>query len=212
MGTGQENEQFAHAWYICHEPAGHASESGRVVSPEMAVVLAWGKADFRDKMLDKGGVLVSSDKYVYEIDEMAYVTMRCNSPLRNCTAKINGIPVKVYHANGIWTVKHKMEQAGEMRVEFCYGNGKRTHADLLVIDNVKDLVNKRISFIRNRQQMNNPRDLRDGAYMVYDCEADSIYPNNTPNCNPVDRDEGAERVGMGVLLAQAIPLVRQERQ
>ena len=89
-----------------------------------------------------------------------------------------------------------------MRVEFCYGNGKRTHADLLVIDNVKDLVNKRISFIRNRQQMNNPRDLRDGAYMVYDCEADSIYPNNTPNCNPVDRDEGAERVGMGVLLAK----------
>ena len=58
-----------------------------------------------------------------------------------------------------------MEQAGEMRVEFCYGNGKRTHADLLVIDNVKDLVNKRISFIRNRQQMNNPRDLRDrGVY------------------------------------------------
>ena len=178
------------------------------LNPRESYRLKWrlfshgGKADFRDKMLDKGGVLVSSDKYVYEIGEMAYVTMRCNSPLRNCTAKINGIPVKVYHANGIWTVKHKMEQAGEMRVEFCYGNGKRTHADLLVIDNVKDLVNKRISFIRNRQQMNNPRDLRDGAYMVYDCEADSIYPNNTPNCNPVDRDEGAERVGMGVLLAK----------
>ena len=31
-----------------------------------------GKADFRDKMLDKGGVLVSSDKYVYEIGEMAF--------------------------------------------------------------------------------------------------------------------------------------------
>lgn len=29
-----------------------------------------------------------------------------------------------------------------------------------------------------------------------------IYLNNTPNCNPVDRDEGAERVGMGVLLAK----------
>ena len=160
---------------------------------------------FTGAMKDKKGLFEVADNgtiFLDEIGEMAYVTMRCNSPLRNCTAKINGIPVKVYHANGIWTVKHKMEQAGEMRVEFCYGNGKRTHADLLVIDNVKDLVNKRISFIRNRQQMNNPRDLRDGAYMVYDCEADSIYPNNTPNCNPVDRDEGAERVGMGVLLAK----------
>lgn len=87
---------------------------------------------------------------------------------------------------------------------------RESHADLLVIDNVKDLVNKRISFIRNRQQMNNPRDLRDGAYMVYDCEADSIYPNNTPNCNPVDRDEGAERVGHGRAVGQAIPLVRQK--
>ena len=38
--------------------------------------------------------------------------------------------------------------------------------------------------------------------MVYDNEKNEIYLNNTHNCNPVDRDEGAERVGMGVLLAK----------
>ena len=56
--------------------------------------------------------------------------------------------------------------------------------------------------------MNNPADLRDGAYMVYDNEGDSIYLNDTPNCNPVDRDEGAERLGMGVLLANQYLLTK----
>ena len=50
--------------------------------------------------------------------------------------------------------------------------------------------------------MRNRSDRRFGAFMVYDNEGDSIYPNNTRNCNPVDRDEGAERVGMGVFLAK----------
>ena len=40
---------------------------------------------------------------------------------------------------------------------------------------------------------------RKDAFMVYDNEKNEIYLNNTRNCNPVDRDEGAERVGMGVL-------------
>lgn len=61
------------------------------------------------------------------------------------------------------------------------------------------------------QQMNNPSDPRYGAYMVYDNEGDSIYLNDTPNCNPVDRDEGAERVGMGVLLAKQYRLTKDEK-
>lgn len=36
---------------------------------------------------------------------------------------------------------------------------------------------------------------RKDAFMVYDNEKNEIYLNNTRNCNPVDRDEGAERVG-----------------
>ena len=58
--------------------------------------------------------------------------------------------------------------------------------------------------------MTDPKDPRFGAYMVYDNEGDSIYPNNTPNCNPVDRDEGAERVGMGVLLAKQYRLTKDK--
>jgi len=101
-----------------------------------------------------------------------------------------------------------MEQAGEVRFDFYYNGNKQTHADCLVINNTADLIRKRVDFIRTRQQMNNPSDLRDGAYMVYDNEGDSIYLNDTPNCNPVDRDEGAERLGMGVLLAKQYLLTK----
>lgn len=101
-----------------------------------------------------------------------------------------------------------MEQAGEVRFDFYYNGNKQTHADCLVINNTADLIRKRVDFIRTRQQMNNPSDLRDGAYMVYDNEGDSIYLNDRPNCNPVDRDEGAERLGMGVLLAKQYLLTK----
>jgi len=40
--------------------------------------------------------------------------------------------------------------------------------------------------------------------MVYDNEKNEIYLNNTHNCNPVDRDEGAERVGMGGTLLDEV--------
>ena len=81
---------------------------------------------------------------------------------------------------------------------------------MLIIDNEKELIRKRVDFIRTHQQMTDPKDPRFGAYMVYDNEGDSIYPNNTPNCNPVDRDEGAERVGMGVLLAKQYRLTKDK--
>lgn len=178
------------------------------LNPGQSYRLKWrlfsheGATDFRDKLLSKGGVVVSSDKYVYESGETAQITLECHQPLQHCTARVNGVPVKIHQANSTWTVSHPMKQAGEVRVDFFYDNGKQTHADLLVINHISDLLDKRTQFIRQHQQMNNPHDPRDGAYMVYDGEADTIYLNDTPNCNPVDRDEGAERVGMGVLLAK----------
>ena len=94
-----------------------------------------------------------------------------------------------------------MDQLGEVRFDILYGAGKKTHANCLVISNVNDLIKKRVEFIVANQQMKSSNTRRD-AYMVYDNEKNEIYLNNTHNCNPVDRDEGAERVGMGVLLAK----------
>lgn len=181
---------------------------GESYSLEWHVFAHNGNDDFRRKLLEKGSVLVSCNKYVFEKGEKARVECRSLEPLEACTAKMNGVPVPVKQEGNLCFVEVPMEQAGEVRFDFCYNGNKQTHADCLVISNTADLIRKRVDFIRTRQQMNNPSDLRDGAYMVYDNEGDSIYLNDTPNCNPVDRDEGAERLGMGVLLAKQYLLTK----
>lgn len=181
---------------------------GESYSLEWHVFAHNGNDDFRRKLLERGSVLVSCNKYVFEKGEKARVECRSLEPLEACTAKMNGVPVPVKQEGNLCFVEVPMEQAGEVRFDFYYNGNKQTHADCLVISNTADLIRKRVDFIRTRQQMNNPSDLRDGAYMVYDNEGDSIYLNDTPNCNPVDRDEGAERLGMGVLLAKQYLLTK----
>ena len=169
-----------------------------------------GNEDFKQNLLKQGSTLVSSDKYVYQKGETARVVMQTALPLENCTARLNGVPVPVSRMNGRYVVETQLMQPGEVRVDFFYGNGKQTHADLLVISSEKALLEKRVDFIRTHQQINRQNDPRFGAYMIYDNEGDSIYLNDTPNCNPVDRDEGAERVGMGVLLAKQYRLTKND--
>ena len=183
-------------------------QPGESYSLEWHIFAHNGNDDFRRKLLEKGSVLVSCNKYVFEKGEKVRVECRSLEPLEACTAKMNGVPVPVKQAGNLCFVEVPMEQAGEVRFDFYYNGNKQTHADCLVISNTADLIRKRVDFIRTRQQMNNPSDLRDGAYMVYDNEGDSIYLNDTPNCNPVDRDEGAERLGMGVLLAKQYLLTK----
>lgn len=98
-----------------------------------------------------------------------------------------------------------MDQLGEVRFDILYGAGKKTHANCLVISNVNDLIKKRVEFIVANQQMKSSNTRRD-AYMVYDNEKNEIYLNNTHNCNPVDRDEGAEKSRYGGTFSKVLSI------
>lgn len=171
-----------------------------------------GNEDFKQQLLKHGSLLLSCNKYVFQKGETAHLTIQTNDSLENCRAEINGVPIPIKSTDNKnkYIVDIQLTQLGEVRLNIFYNNDKQTHADLLVVDNENKLIEKRVDFILSHQQMNNPTDPRYGAYMVYDNEGDSIYLNNTPNCNPVDRDEGAERVGMGVLLAKQYRLTKKE--
>lgn len=80
--------------------------------------------------------------------------------------------------------------------------GRTASAEWLVVSSFDNLLRQRAAFIVGHQQPLRHGDPRYGAYMVYDNEGDSIYLNDRPNCNPVDRDEGRERLGMGIFLAR----------
>ena len=166
-----------------------------------------GGDDFRQKLLERESVWVSCNKYVFEKGETALVKISGGQMVKDCILKKNDVTIPMKKQGTAWYAEVVMDQLGEVRFDILYGAGKKTHANCLVISNVNDLIKKRVEFIVANQQMKSSNTRRD-AYMVYDNEGDSIYLNDTPNCNPVDRDEGAERLGMGVLLAKQYLLTK----
>jgi hypothetical protein len=135
--------------------------------------------DFESQLLLRGGVVVSSDKYVYAVGETAEVNFRLPD-------------------GSTRTVRQTIRVPGEVRVTCRYGRGKTAEARLLDISGEQTLIGRRAAFILDHQQMNNAADPRYGAYMVYDNEGDSIETNDHGRS---DVDEGRERVGMGIFLA-----------
>lgn len=174
--------------------------------PQASCSVAWqissftSSEAFQNHLKETTGIAYA-DKYVYEKGEKANIVF-AKKNIKLCRATLNGVPVKVNMGSNKCSIEAPLLQAGESRVNLYYNDHQQTHLDLLVIDNIAQLISNRAQFILDHQQMNNRTDSRYGAFMVYDCEADSIYLNDRENCNPVDRDEGAERVGMGVFLAK----------
>ncbi|GLL54007.1 MULTISPECIES: DUF5695 domain-containing protein [Bacteroides] len=176
-------------------------EPGKEYSISWRLFSHKGIDDFQQKVLEKGSVFVSCNKYVFEKGETARIELAGASGVQKCIVKKNSSITPMYKEGDKWIAEIVMDQLGEVHLDISYGTNKQTHATCLVISNVDSLIQKRVDFILNHQQMKGS-DRRKDAFMVYDNEKNEIYLNNTPNCNPVDRDEGAERVGMGVLLAK----------
>lgn len=139
-----------------------------------------GERDFCDKAEGLGCRIVEAEKYVAAPGEKIQIAVGTG---KSCQVKMP-------------------KREGEYRHTIEYGNGKKTFADFFVVKDKNELISERLDFILANQRMLDKNDERYGAFMIYDCEGDSIYPNDTPNCNPVDRDEGAERTGMGVFIAK----------
>ncbi len=137
-------------------------------------IFAHGGDDFAAQMLKRGGTVVASDKYVYEVGETARVSFT--------TAK------------GTKTLSRVIERPGETVVSH-----NDTKAVLWGVGDIKALLAKRAAFILERQQMNDPTDPRDGAFMIYDNETESLV---TDPRGRHDLSAGRERLGMGCFLAE----------
>lgn len=167
------------------------------LAPGASMSVGWrvfrhaGHADFNRQMVAMGGAVVSSPKYVYEVGETATVSVTTGSGTQTKTVDIS--------------------RSGPADVTIEYAPGRTALARLLGVSSYEGIIQKRIDFIIDRQQMNDTSDPRHGAYMVYDNEGDSIYLNDGARASS-DTDEGRERVGMGVLIAKWQALHPSERQ
>lgn len=173
--------------------------------PGKSYTVAWtilehgGKQDFSKKLIEKGSMFVKSDKYVYQQGEdvSLYLQTAKGKPF---IATMNGKSIKTSKDSKGYCTHFTTNELGEHRIDLQYG-GKKTHANILVVSNYDSLISKRVQFILENQQMNDPNDARYGAYMVYDNEKNEIYKNDDKR-ESYDTNEGRERVGMGLLLAK----------
>lgn len=178
------------------------------LKPSEKKTLAWslfshlGDEDFRQKVLECGNVIIECNKYVFKKGETASVEILSNKPLKKLFVKKNGVMVPVQKKQGKWIVETPMDQLGETIFDFYYDGNKQTYASCLTISGDKELISKRTDFIIKQQQLNNEQDPRNGAYMVYDNELNELFLNDRKTVSYHDRDEGAERLGMGVLFAK----------
>ena len=187
-----------------------------LLEPGKSNMLSWrifshkGYSDFLDKALVAGSIVASSDKYVYEIGDTAHVIFKSNVLLNNTQVRKNGTPIAFIKKERSIFINDLITTKGEMTYELHYGNDKKTHVSCLAISSEKGLLERRAQFIINHQQMNKLEDKRNGAYMVYDNEKNEIFLNDQSSVSPQDRDEGAERLGMGVFLALQYQLTKDE--
>ncbi len=179
------------------------------LAPGVSYRLAWklfgndGWEDFFGRLARTGSVAVQVNRYVFEKGEQAVVEVTgAEKALRDCSISVNGHPLETVASKGRRTASAIADETGGLRFDIRYGGGKTTFAECLVVSSFDTLLRRRADFIRERQQMHAAPDPRYGAYMVFDNETDRIYLNDTPNCSPGDRSEGAERLGMGVFLAK----------
>ena len=170
-----------------------------------------GADDFYVQLLKRGGVYVSCDKYVLEKGEKLKAVLHTDGSVKDVKAFYKGEEISCRKKGNTWTAKAKLQTLGDNAIEFRYDGGKTTYASCLVVSGEEELLERRANFIVDHQQMKDRKDPRYGAYMVYDCEDDKLFLNDRGTVSYFDRDEGGERLGMGIFLAKQCLLTKSEK-
>lgn len=90
------------------------------------------------------------------------------------------------------------------RIERVEKNGKWTRVETLAVSNFKSFIERRLDFILDHQQYDAPGEIRDGAFLPYDNETDEQFKDWEAKKHRYDFDEGRERIGMGIAIAEAV--------
>lgn len=160
-----------------------------------------GDRDFWEKALHAGACRVECPKYVFEQGEDILLTLTRERPWRQARVFFNGREVSSQARGGTLHVREKAGLPGEIGIRAVDADGYTACAQILVVSSEENLLASRVRFLVERQQLSAPGDRRDGAFMVYDNGIGKIFMNDVPSVSAFDRDEGRERLGMGVLLA-----------
>lgn len=158
----------------------------RTLAPGEEYALEWrlfsheGWDDFKAQLVKRGGLWVEADRYVAQVGETVSI------------AGSSGLAEKI-----------QLAAPGETNV-VVEANGKWTKVELFAVDNYRKFIERRLDFVLDHQQYLKPGDIRDGAFLPYDNETNEQYFDWLAGKHRYDMDEGRERMGMGIALAEWI--------
>ena len=144
--------------------------------------------DFKAKLDERGGLWVEADRYVGAVGDEIAVT--CENSKGKSVRKV------------------RLDAPGEKIVDVEV-EGKKTRVELLAISDFKKFIGRRLDFVLAHQQYGKADDQRDGAFLPYDNETGELRkawlgPFIAKGIPEPDMNEGRERLGMGIAIAEAI--------
>lgn len=163
----------------------------KTLAPGESYTLEWrlfshdGKEDFVRELVKRCGAFFTAEKYVGETGEKIKIFSLDENLSPRCVKTV------------------ALDSPGEKIVP-VEERGKTSRVELLAISNYRAFIERRLDFIIARQRYSNPSDPRDGAFLPYDNETDMQYCDWLQERHRYDMDEGRERVGMGIAIAEAI--------
>lgn len=168
--------------------------------PDEEYVLCWtvfihkGTDDFFEKLSSYGKNLDFNVENYTVMGEESFVFDFCSS-----SAKVVCMGEEIPHTekNGRIYVNYKSKCLGEHKFIITTPEG-RTHISMFASEDFETLLEKRISYIVNKQQYHNPKSQLDGAYLVYDTSENRHYFSNRNH----DHNASRERLGMGITIAR----------
>jgi hypothetical protein len=115
--------------------------------------------------------------------------------LAKASLRVNGRSVKLKQGSAVLSP----DKAGPLELELKQG-AKTSRARFFCAEDPDQLIAKRARFIVQRQQLLRPGHPKHGALLSYDNQTEAMWEHDLP----LDWNEGRERMGMGVLLAQQL--------
>lgn len=167
--------------------------------------------DFFAKARKLGMLRLTADRFTYEQGDVCSIRLVTPAGCKPAGFDVDGKAYELTKDNSGYIARFKAEKLGNNLVTVHYNHGKFTTAEIQVVSNEEKLIEKRVNFIIDHQQYLNPSNKRYGAYMVYDNEEDQIFLNDRKTVSYYDRDEGAERMGMGLLIALQYQQTKDEK-
>lgn len=147
----------------------------------------------------KGALRFTANKYSMLENEEISLLFESESDFEDLKIICEGKEIEYVKTGKTAAAKVSFDTLGERRIK-AVADGKITWINVNVILPVSEILQRRARFIAEKQQYHRENSHLDGAYLIYDCETESMYYDSAW----ADHNASRERLAMGIVMCKAL--------